>query len=78
MDFNIMGFLQSLIPMLPTLVIAYCVIKILTSGLNLVSKIISALLVIGGAWLVWTYIAPHLDVESLSFSLPSFPEVFNW
>ena len=78
MDFNVMGFLQSLIPMLPTLVIAYCVIKILTSGLNLMSKIISALIVFGGAWLVWTYIAPHLGVESLSFSLPSFPEAFNW
>ena len=78
MDFNVMEFLQSLIPMLPTLVIAYCVIKILTSGLNLVSKIISALLVIGGAWLVWTYIAPYLGVDSLSFSLPSIPEAFNW
>ena len=78
MGSSIMEILQSLIPMLPTLVIAYCLIKILTSGLNLVSKIISALLVIGGAWLVWTYIAPCLGVESLSFSLPSIPEAFNW
>ena len=78
MDFNVFEFVQSLVPLLPTLVIAYCLIKILSSGLNLVSKVISVLLVVGTAYLLWTYIAPYFGVHLPLISLPAIPESFNW
>lgn len=75
MGFNVMEILQSLVPLLPTLVIAYCLIKILSSGLNLISKVISALLMIGVTYLVWTYVAPYFGVHLPVISLP---KMFNW
>lgn len=75
MGFNVMEILQSLVPLLPTLVIAYCLIKILSSGLNLISKVISTLLMIGVTYLVWTYVAPYFGVHLPVISLP---KMFNW
>lgn len=43
---NIEQFFKSLIPYVPTLFIAYAVIKLLTSGLSLVTKAISTLALI--------------------------------
>ena len=72
---SVMEILQSLVPLLPTLVIAYCLIKILSSGLNLISKLISALLMVGVTYLIWAYVAPcfgvHLPVVQLT-------KMFNW
>ena len=78
MGFNFLPSLQSLVAMLPTLVIAYCLIKILSSGLNLISKIISALLVVGVAYLIWTYVTPYFDVNLQMISLPEISKMFNW
>ena len=72
---SVMEILQSLVPLLPTLVIAYCLIKILSSGLNLISKLISALLMVGVTYLIWTYVAPYFGVHLPVISLP---EIFNW
>ena len=75
MNFNVMEFVQSLVPLLPTLVIVYCLIKILSSGLNLISKVISALLMVGVTYLVWVYVAPYFGVNMPVVSLP---KMFNW
>ena len=78
MNFNIMEFVQSLIPLLPTLVIAYCLIIILSSGLNLASKVISVLLMIGVTYLIWTYLAPYFGVLLPPITFPVIPGAFNW
>lgn len=43
---NILDFFKSLIPYIPTLFVAYAVIKLLSSGLSLVAKAISTLALI--------------------------------
>ena len=75
MGSSVMEILQSLVPLLPTLVIAYCLIKILSSGLNLISKLISALLMVGVTYLIWAYVAPCFGVHLPVIQLP---KMFNW
>lgn len=39
-----LDFIKSLIPYIPTLIVLYAVIKLLSSGLSVVAKVISTLL----------------------------------
>lgn len=38
------NFIKSLIPYIPTLIVIYAVIKLFSSGLNVIAKVISTLL----------------------------------
>lgn len=43
---NFINFIKSIIPYLPTLVVIYAIVKLLSSGLSVVAKVISTLVMI--------------------------------
>lgn len=57
---SILNFISSVIPYLPALIVLYAVIKLLSSGLNVVAKVISTLVLCAIAYYAFMYLTSVL------------------
>lgn len=53
---NFISMIKSIVPYLPTLVIIYAIVKLLSSGLGLVSKVLSVIILVVVAYLSIVYL----------------------
>lgn len=54
---NFINFIKSIVPYLPSLVVIYAIVKLLSSGLSLAAKVISTLIMIAACYWAICYLA---------------------